>query len=116
MKLRIAGGSLRFRLTRSEVASLAASGRISESLNFPSGRTLSYSLESASVLAPEAAFIGDLIRVLLPAPQVKAWAESEETAILSDARPSILVEKDFRCIHHPDDNADKFPNPAAQDQ
>jgi hypothetical protein len=118
MKLRIRGNSLRFRLTRGEVAELVRAGSLEETVQFASGSRLIYSLRiGAEAANPVAALDGARITVALPAGPAKLWAESEEVGIYSPASADleIVVEKDFKCLEpRPgEDQSDAFDNPKA---
>lgn len=125
MKLRIYNGSLRLRLSRSDVDQLQEEGVCAESLQFGSGSKLTYTLEtSPQFIVMEAQYRHDLIRVLLPLEIGRKWASSAQISLSFDpvegGGPSLLIEKDFRCLHaderKPSDDADSFPNPLADDQ
>src|ERR1700730_16276942 len=95
MKLRFNRNSVRLRLSQSEVARLAATGKVEETITFPLGRKLSYSIESGTRGA--ATLDGSNIRVLLPADLSKAWIESDQTGIEGGTESlRVLVEKDFQ--------------------
>jgi hypothetical protein len=121
MKLRIHANSLRLRLSRSDVERLQQTGICTESLRFGSGSQLDYALEvSSEIKIAEASYSHDCIRVLLPPDIAEAWAASSEVSLSithSDGEaPSVLIEKDFQCLHPDQENfteADTFPNPAA---
>jgi hypothetical protein len=119
MKLRIRGNSVRVRLGKAEVSELAQGKPIRQTTEFSSGTRLISSVEPATFLqAPNATFTDGSICVRLPLEQVQRWAKSEQVAIEAnqpiDANRSlsILVEKDFQCIHsHTEENSDAYPNP-----
>ena len=118
MKLRIQGNSLRLRLNRSDVEQFRTSGICVESLRFDSDSHLTYTLETSSRLTGmEVQYVQDSIRVRLPLDMAEEWAGSDRISLsLSRAGgPSLLIEKDFQCLHreerNPADDADAFPNP-----
>lgn len=121
MKLRIHANSLRMRLSRSEVERLQQTGICTESLRFGSGSQLDYSLEvSSRIKVAEASYSNHCIRVLLPLDIATPWAASSEVSLSithsNGDTPSVLIEKDFQCLHHDQENStgsDMFPNPAA---
>ena len=113
--------SVRFRLLRAEVKKLAASGLVSETIEFPGGGTFRYELcESNTEKSIMASFSGDVLRVLIPKTILADWLSSEmvgiesEIAIGGAGTLSILIEKDFACLERSDDpdNSDAYPNPA----
>ena len=102
MKLRIHGDSLRLRLNRSDVEQFRTSGICTESLRFDSNSQLTYTLERSSQLtAMEVRYLQDCIRVLLPLDMAQEWAGSDRISLsLSRAGgASLLIEKDFQCLH-----------------
>ena len=113
MKLRIHGDSLRLRLNRSDVKQFLETGIRTESIHFGSGTTLTYTVESSSQLTQmEAHYSQDCIRVLLPVILAQEWASSDQISISVDRGesngPSLLIEKDFKCLH--DDESNPGPN------
>jgi len=121
MKLRIKDNSLRFRVSQSELASLADSGCTEKTIYFGSDEAsrLTYSLECRPSSSPATLlYHPGKISVVLSKSGVKAWGESEQVGIYAtvDVGPhgtlDILVEKDFACLDLSDtDNHDTFPNP-----
>ncbi len=122
MKLRIRGNSLRLRLTRTEVASLADSGEVCERTAFGGDSELRYCLRSdAEASRITARFADARIDVIVPAAIVSRWAASEQVSIESEQpigsndRLTLLVEKDFAClVERPgEDDSDAYPHPSA---
>jgi hypothetical protein len=116
MKLRIQGDSLRFRLTRSEVAKLYEDGLIAETTNFV-GHSLTYRLRKEPGGSGVRAELADgTITVSAPAGAVDQWASSDAVGIT--ARYGVLriaIEKDFRCLtRREEDEADAYPHPVEQ--
>jgi hypothetical protein len=70
--------------------------------------------------AIEVQYVHDCIRVRLPLDMAEEWAGSDRISLslnrAGDSGPSLLIEKDFQCLHreerNPADDADAFPNPA----
>jgi len=123
VKLRIHGDSLRLRLNRSDVEQFRKTGICAESLRFGSGSQLTYTLEvSYHLKAMQAQYHQDCIRVLLPIDMAQEWAGSDQVSLSPNrpdgGGPSLLIEKDFQCLHGDEansiDDANAFPNPAAQ--
>ena len=116
MKLRIQGDSIRLRLTVSEVAAVGRGEGVEETTRV-GDPPLSYSLTPlASAKAVDATFAGGAMRVTLPAPTARRWAETEEVSLHGAAGAvSILIEKDFDCLEprEGDEKLDTFPNPKA---
>ena len=115
MKLRFHANTLRLRLSQSDVARLAETGRVEEEVTFAPGQTLAYVIESVETDDIGASFEDAKIRVTLPRAVAKPWIEGRETGIESSGGPlRVLIEKDFQCLHgDAEANADAFPNPLA---
>ena len=117
MKLRIQGNSIRLRLNRNEVAVFAGTGRMQDAVHFGGGAVLEYAVEvSREADAAHAFFEGNAIRITLPMDDAQDWARSDRVAISGrDQQLSILVEKDFQCLHQPEPEPDPhaYPNPDA---
>lgn len=61
-------------------------------------------------------YMDDSIFVSLPSPVVTEWAGSRQITIEGprDSGVEILVEKDFQCLHKPEErDPDAYPNPLA---
>ena len=117
MKVRIQDNLLRFRLTQNEVKRMLTDGLVESAIRFPTGRELSFcvaSLPSAAEVSVD--YLYDSIFVSLPTPVVSQWAGSGQVSIEGprDSAVAILVEKDFQCLHKPEDrDPDAYPNPLA---
>jgi len=120
MKLRIRDNSLRFRLTRTEVATLRSDGLIAATLNFPGGASVEYVVESSpACVQPMAHYANNSIGLRLPESVVKEWADSDQVSISSEEALDgediliLLIEKDFAClaVREGEDESDMFPNP-----
>lgn len=119
MKLRIQGNSLRLRLSQSEVAQFSKTGFVEDSIQFAPGASLSYTIETASSLpAPLASFQDHWLRVQVPSQTAQDWYTTDRVAISADQRVddektlSVLIEKDFQCVHGGDQrDPDAYPNP-----
>jgi hypothetical protein len=122
MKLRIHGNAIRFRVTQSEMAALAAGGKLEESVQFglaPS-EILTYAVEISSQCSDvRASYSKGMIEVTLPADLARAWANTNQVGIEhsqsigTGAVLEITLEKDFHCLHPApgEDQRDTFPNP-----
>ncbi len=119
MKLRIQGNSLRLRLSQSEVAQFSKTGFVEDSIQFAPGASLSYTIETASTLhAPLATFQDHWLRVQVPSATAQDWYTTDRVAISADQSVgeektlSLLIEKDFKCLHSGDQrDPDAYPNP-----
>jgi hypothetical protein len=113
MKLRFHAGSLRLRVSQSEVSRLAAGGRVEEAVTFAPGQVFTYSLDSGPVADVTATLQENRILVSIPTARAASWAGSDETGVSSTGgNLRILIEKDFQCVHpQSEDQTDSFPNP-----
>lgn len=123
MKLRIQSDSIRFRITPTELHTLATRGSVESSVRFgalPDDRLI-YSIETSDRLSSlQAEYLNCRVRVILPEDQVRDWASTPQVglegcqAVAEGELLRILVEKDFKCLEpRPGENeADRFPNPA----
>ncbi len=110
MKLRLQGNSIRLRLNRSDVAEFAQAGRIQDTVDFGQGAFFAYALEISKTGEPRAFLEGNTLRITLAKEDAQDWVRSDRVGISGqDQQLSILVEKDFQCLHEPDPDA--YPNP-----
>ena len=118
MKLRIKGNSIRLRLSKPEVESLAVVKYLEERTSFGSN-TFTYALQikdGGDELSAD--FDGSKITVFIPEIFIKDWAVNDvvgfnTTKQGSNAEPlNILVEKDFKCLDEvTEDQKDNYENP-----
>jgi hypothetical protein len=121
MKLRIYAHSVRVRLTQTEVARLAKGERIEQTTAFSASSKLISSIEALPHAATASVeFDGLRLAIFLPSEQAIHWATSSDIGIKvnqpcgKSASLSLLVEKDFECLHPGQDKtADAYPNPRA---
>jgi hypothetical protein len=123
MKLRIKGNSMRFRVSRSEVARLLSGECLEETIRFAPtvGATFTYALQQEpSVKLPMLLYTHNRVAVLLPAGQATEWCRTDQVGIAEDislgdlGSLTLLIEKDFACLDRSDeDNQDTFTNPHA---
>lgn len=120
MKLRILGNSIRLRVSKRELESLAGTGGAADAIAFGRDARLSYRIAAATVAAPTAEFHADEIVVTLPETEVRKLVETDLVSIQGE-QPleagevlKILVEKDFECLvpRPGEDPRDLFDNPA----
>ena len=121
MKLRFKGNSVRIRLTRTEVATLAEGGSVSQTTSFsPTTQLVSSIGISGTAKELHATLENCHVHLTLPLDLARQWANSDQVSISGNQRAcdgqalAILVEKDFECLHHPRDTDDTFPNPRAR--
>jgi hypothetical protein len=121
MKLRIKGNSIRLRLTQSEAARLSSSGVVEDAISFgpEPDEALTYSVRTSDDTdAVEASFRSGRIEIVVPALSAREWYDTDQVSIEAsetgpDAKPAILVEKDFTCLkpRASDEDIDTFENP-----
>ena len=116
MKIRIKGNTLRIRLSQSEIDNLKKTGNVKECTEFPAGNTFCYQVVESNKF--ECSFKENMVTVELDSEHIKEWVNSDQVSIggdlnlEKDAKLSILVEKDFKCLtERPEDESDMFPNP-----
>jgi hypothetical protein len=115
MKLRLHNGSLRLRLSQSEVSRLRETGKVEDLIVFHPGNELLYALKTGVVREPEATYDHSKISVTLPERLATEWIESDQTGLeASTGTLRLLIEKDFQCLHRStEQEEDSFPNPLA---
>jgi hypothetical protein len=120
VKLRVRGSSIRLRLTRGEVQSLAGSpGVVSEQICFSPGVSLTYRVSRGLAPAVHASFDGNAIQITVPDTIAQRWAGSDEVGFEAEqANPGgaplrILIEKDWNCLtpRAAEEDTDTFENP-----
>src|ERR1700677_4303158 len=119
MKLRIQGNSLRLRLSQQEVSQFSKTGFVEDAVQFAPNSRLSCAPRSMSNLAaPKAVFCNGWLRIQVPGADATDWVRSDRVGISGD-QPlesgkclSILIEKDFQCLHVDEArDPDAYPNP-----
>ncbi len=124
MKLRILGDSVRLRLSKSDVDTLRASGRVAETVHFGGGAAgaLTYALQLGDDVGQVTAQLqGTQIVVTVPRARGLAWANGADVGITAeqplpaDGSLSLLIEKDFKCLapREGEEDYDGFENPDA---
>lgn len=116
MKLRTTHNSIRLRIRKSELAKLAATQMIEESVKFPGGNLFTYKLcldEEIDKLSAD--WEGASLSISLPQTQSNTWIQTNQVGIeayldLPDKEKlHILIEKDFPCLDRVDeDKSDTF--------
>ncbi len=118
MKIRIKGNSIRYRLTRSEVAAVCQIGYVSDFVAFPK-QSLTYNLIVQEQPQPLTATFEDDVITLSLAKQLSLDWDTNQTVGFShamllpnDKKLMLLVEKDFTCLDDTsEDQSDNYPNP-----
>jgi hypothetical protein len=119
MKLRVRGNSLRIRVSRAELDSIASRGVAADEVRFAPGTSLLYGVEVIEHGELSARFADGEVRVFLPRAAVDRWLDPDEISIHGEQSLAggealrILVEKDFTCLapREGEDDSDLFPNP-----
>lgn len=120
MKIRIKGNSVRYRLTKSEVATFSEKGYLEEKTIFPT-QTLVYALQAKADIDNLAAdFSGNVISLFFPESEKVKWHESNQVGyqnafmLPNGETLFLLIEKDFVCLDNTfEDQSDNYENPNA---
>ena len=118
MKIRIRGNSIRYRLTKTEVANFGAKGVLVDKTEFGDNEFI-YALESsASTEHLSAMMTGNKITLLVPEKIKEEWTQTDVVGfnnkfpIGNGKELFLLIEKDFICLDHThEDQSDNYPNP-----
>lgn len=112
MKIRIKGNSLRYRLTKSDLAQLEQKGFLEEQAEFV-GKTLVYAITVTSDDGLSADYMDDRIMLSMPKAMIDELAHTDRVGFDDNTGPvSLLIEKDFTCLDQvEEDQSDNFPNP-----
>lgn len=119
MKIRIKGNSIRYRLTKTDIAHFKTAGFIEERTEFLNGPSFLYRLESkAGIQSMEALFSGNTICIFVPERIAATWTSTkvvgfDSTMNIGDGKELLLlIEKDFVCLDHTlEDQRDNYANP-----
>jgi hypothetical protein len=115
MKIRIKGNSLRYRLTRSDVAAIIKDGRLEDHTEF-GHQTFSYALQTTTDYDLTATFHENRITLFVPHTMIDKLANTDEVGFENEqGKLFLLVEKDFTCLDEvSEDQSDNYPNPLAE--
>ena len=121
MKIRIKENSVRFRLTKSEVATFCKEGFFALQTDF-NEKVFNYAVKAVKGIENlSVSYEGDSIQMLVPDAVRKDWADSNrigfENTIETKNGKSIylLLEKDFVCLDETtEDQSDNYPNPKTE--
>ncbi|MBK7374129.1 MAG: hypothetical protein KTQ13_01515 [Ferruginibacter sp.] len=118
MKLRIKGNSVRIRLTKTEVNTIATTGYLEEETVFGNNK-FAYALqkvEEGNELS--AAFDGNKMTMFVPAALTNGWPANKVVGfeasmpVAGNRSLYLLLEKDFVCLDHTtEDQSDNYENP-----
>ena len=112
MKIRIKGNSLRFRLTKSDIAALGNGEVIKEQTEFLS-KVLVYQIHPFRGETIAADFDGENLILQVPQDMLNELANTDKVGFSGvSGVVSVLIEKDFTCLDNvEEDQSDNFPNP-----
>ncbi|UWX53920.1 hypothetical protein NYZ99_12415 [Maribacter litopenaei] len=118
MKIRIKGNSIRYRLTKSEVETLAETGYYREETEFPH-RTFAYAIKADNGTQElDVDFSADTITMYFNRDKSAAWPKNDVVGFSPEIKTSngitlcLLLEKDFVCMDNTaEDQSDNYPNP-----
>jgi hypothetical protein len=111
MKLRLLGNSVRLRLSRSEVETLAETGLIEETVDLVPNPLVYMIHASKDCRNIQVSFLNGWITITAPEHTVNAWASGPDVGITGSHRNvAVLIEKDWNCLHATEaENEDTFP-------
>jgi hypothetical protein len=118
MKLRIKSNSIRIRLTKTEVSTLASAGYLEDQTLFADTK-LVYALQSVDEGNELSAKMDmNKITMFVPAALLKDWPENNVVGfeanmpVAENKTLYLLLEKDFVCLDHTtEDQSDNYENP-----
>jgi len=120
VKLRIFDDSIRFRLTRREVARIARGAAVESTCRFPGGERLVYALRISDGRKLDARMRDGRVEIAIPRARAMKWARSTAVSLRGESRANgvfrMLIEKDFECIvpREHEDQSDLYLNPKAR--
>ncbi|MGG7661433.1 DUF7009 family protein [Dyadobacter sp. BHUBP1] len=117
MKIRIHGNSVRFRLSKTEVARLENEGYLQETTDFGPAQ-FSYAVQKSAISELQARFEDNKITLEVPEKLLTGWAANNTVGFegnkpLADGSSLLmLIEKDFKCLDNVnEDQSDNYDNP-----
>jgi hypothetical protein len=112
MKIRIKSNSLRYRLTRTDVDSLAKEGYLEEQINF-AGTPLVYALQLTEGRELTSSYIDNKITLCMSHKMISELINTDRVGFdNTNGGLQLLVEKDFTCLDNvAEDQSDNYPNP-----
>lgn len=114
MKIRIKGNSLRYRLTRTDMAQLAEEGHLEEEVDFGS-QQLFYAMRVVDDGQLSATYHENTIVLYVPKSVITEFVNTNKVGYEGKhGNLHLLVEKDFTCLDNvAEDQSDNYPNPLA---
>lgn len=112
MKIRIKSNSIRYRLTRTDVAQLTETGFLIDTVDF-GNQQLVYALRITSDDNLSASFVNNTITVQMPGSMINELANTDRVGFENHGEKlHLLIEKDFTCLDNVvEDQSDNYPNP-----
>ncbi|BAU55712.1 DUF7009 family protein [Mucilaginibacter gotjawali] len=117
MKIRIKGNSLRYRLTKTDVARFLADGYLEEAIDFGM-QMLTYAIQQNHLNNLSALFENNKITLFMPEIMANEWLQSDRVGFdYCENGLHLLIEKDFKCLDNvAEDQSDNYPNPLVKIQ
>lgn len=122
MKIRIKGNAVRYRLTKTEVATLCSIGSIQEVTVFGDHKFMYRVKLDTQAQQLKASFLNNTITMVLPASIAQNWENDDRVGFEQDQplehgeKLHLLIEKDFTCLDNTiEDQSDNYPNPKLQE-
>jgi hypothetical protein len=114
MKLRLKNGSIRYRLTRTDVAELSELGIIEDKVDFGE-QSLFYAIQLTDEDKLRSTLINNTIILYMPRVMIDELQNTDRTGFENNNdHLHLLVEKDFTCLDNvAEDQSDNYPNPLA---
>jgi hypothetical protein len=114
MKIRIKSNSVRYRLTRTDVARLAKEGHLEDIVAFAE-QSLIYSVKLNNEEQLSSAFKNNTITLYVPKAMLTELMNTDRVGFENNDGPlHLLLEKDFTCPDNvTEDQSDNYPNPLA---
>ncbi|MDP4265765.1 MAG: hypothetical protein Q8941_24825 [Bacteroidota bacterium] len=121
MKIRIMGNSIRYRLTKKDIANFGKDGFIEEKTEFLNGPSFYYCLQKKEgITRLEASFSNNRISIFVAGNMVTEWTTTDivgfdnKMAMDDGENLLLLIEKDFVCLDPGlEDQSDHYQNPNA---
>ena len=116
MKLRLKSNSIRIRLTKTEVSTLANTGYLEDKITFVNNAFV-YALQTIDKSELSATLDTNKITIFIPSAFIKDWPDNDViglkgTMTTNNESLYLLVEKDFVCLDETtEDQSDNYANP-----
>ncbi len=113
MKIRIKGNTVRYRLSKSEVLQLKEKGFVEECTQFLEN-TFCYKLcAKIGLVNLEVEYLANTITMFIPENEALFWYDTDKITYKNIFKGlTLILEKDFMCLDHSDeDQSDNYVNP-----